>query len=144
MLDHITNALAIIGMLGLGYKSFYAYWNSPMGWKEYLGYSWRLRLNTFLPVKYVDGEDKKNEGRKIANIALYTFYVCLSLAFVVNLYTNQYRVTYNVISTKPRPVMVDSAGKSVIVDSSGKPISDSEKAQILDSMKEDLKFKREP
>jgi hypothetical protein len=136
MLDYITNVLTAIGMLGLVYKSFYAYWNSPMGWKEYLGYSWRLKKNTFLPLKYVDGEDKKNVGRKIANIALYTFYVCLFLAFVVNLYTNQYRVTtYNVISTKPRPVIVDSAGK---------PISDSEKAQISDSMKEDMKFKREP
>ncbi len=74
MLDHITNALAIIGILGLGYKSFYGYWNSPMGWKEYLGYSWKLRLNTFLPVKYVDGEGKKNVGERKLPILLYTLF----------------------------------------------------------------------
>lgn len=135
MLDYITNVLTVIGMSGLLYKSFYAYWNSPMGWKEYLGYSWRLKINTFLPLNYVDGEDKKNAGRKIANIALYTFYVCLPLAFVVNLSTHKYRMTYNKISTKPRQVIVDSAKN---------PSSDSEKAQVLDSMKKDLKYKREP
>jgi hypothetical protein len=135
MLDYITNVLSVIGMLGIGYKSLYSYWNSAMSWKEYFGYSWRLHLNTFLSVKYVDGEDKKNAGRKIANIALYTFYFSFSLVLVVNSYTHKFPVTHNVISTKPLQVMVDSVGK---------PISDSEKAQILDSMKEDLKFKREP
>jgi hypothetical protein len=141
MLDYIFNVLTAIGISGLFYKSLYTYWNSGMGWKEYFVfsmrplYSWRLHLSTFLPVKYVDGEDKKNAGRKIANIALYTFYASLPLILVVNQCTHKYRLTYNVISTKPRPVMVDSAGKS---------ISDSEKAQISDSMKEDMKFKREP
>jgi hypothetical protein len=128
MLDHIINILIVVGLIGLGYKLFYTYWTSVI---DFFGFS-MIQIRVMLPVKYVDGETKKNIDRKIANIALYTFYISISLVFIIGKY-DQYKHPEKYIN-KPRPVIVDSVEK---------PLSDSEKAQLLDSMKQALKYKRD-
>jgi hypothetical protein len=130
MLDHITSFLVIVLLLSFGYKIFYTFWSTDIHIWSFWGYSW-IQIEFFLPVKYVEGETTENLDRKIANIALYIFYISAFLLIMHSIYAHyRHPELYN----KPRPVVVDSVEK---------PISDSEKAQLLDSMKQDLKYKRD-